>query len=55
MLVEDNQGWEFVGEAGSVKATIRLARELRPDLIILDLFMDKQDKECPEVSFELTM
>jgi DNA-binding NarL/FixJ family response regulator len=39
IIAEHNSDWEVVGEAGSGKIAIELARKLRPDVAILDLSM----------------
>ena len=50
-------GWEIVGEAGNGEEAVLRYKELRPDLITLDIVMPKMDgvaalrqlkQECPE-------
>ena len=40
-LFERNEGMEVVAEAADGHATIRLARELRPDAVVMDISMPK--------------
>lgn len=44
-LVEllDEQGYEVVGEAADGETAVSLARELEPDLVVMDVKMPKQD------------
>ncbi len=39
----ENQGYSVVGEASDGRSAINLARELRPDLVILDIKMPELD------------
>jgi AmiR/NasT family two-component response regulator len=41
MLVEE--GYDVVGQAGDGEAAVRLATELRPDLVVMDVKMPKLD------------
>jgi DNA-binding NarL/FixJ family response regulator len=38
-LVESHPGWTVCGEAANGREAVRLAQELRPDLVVLDLTM----------------
>ncbi|OYO24672.1 response regulator [Enemella dayhoffiae] len=44
-LVEllDEQGYQIVGEAADGEAAVEMARELKPDLVVMDVKMPKQD------------
>jgi two-component system response regulator NreC len=39
-LLENEKGLEVIGEAQNGRETIRLAEQLRPDIIIMDITMD---------------
>ena len=38
-VIEAHRGWELCGEAGNGRQAVELARQLRPDLVVLDLTM----------------
>jgi response regulator NasT len=38
-----NQGYLVVGDAGDGQSAVNLARELRPDLVVMDIFMPQLD------------
>jgi DNA-binding NarL/FixJ family response regulator len=42
-IIEENPAWKICGEAGEGRTAIRLARKLRPDLVILDYHMPELD------------
>jgi DNA-binding NarL/FixJ family response regulator len=57
-LLQDSQGIEVVGQAGDGKRAVMLARDLRPDVVILDYTMPEGDAAtctrnilalCPDV------
>lgn len=43
LLLESEPGWEVVGEAGAVEPAIALARDLAPDVTLLDLHLADED------------
>jgi len=40
-IIEEQSGWEVIGEAGDGREAIRLAAELAPDVIVLDVGMPR--------------
>ena len=42
-LTGDCQDFRVIGEAGTGKETIKLSKELKPDLVIVDLYMPELD------------
>lgn len=42
-MVEDFPGWEVVGEAGNGDEALRLAEEVEPDVLLLDIHMPGTD------------
>ena len=49
--LEDEEGFEVVGQAANGIEAVRLAQETRPDVIVMDLFMPDQDgvEACREI------
>ena len=39
LLIETNDHYIIIGEAENGKAAVRLADELKPDIILMDLYM----------------
>ena len=39
LLIETNDHYTIIGEAENGKAAVRLADELKPDIILMDLYM----------------
>ena len=50
-LVEllNDEGYEVVGQAGDGEAAVEMARELEPDLVVMDVKMPKMDGITPVV------
>ena len=51
-LLEQSGGFEVVGQAGDGVAAVKLAQQLNPDVIIMDIMMPHKDgiEACREIS-----
>jgi two-component system invasion response regulator UvrY len=52
--LEDDADIQVVGEAPNVAATLRMANELKPQIIVLDLHMPGDDRFCWSFRSQLT-
>ena len=50
-LLQSHEGWEICGEATDGREAVDKAKQLKPDVVILDLMMPEMDgwKVCAEV------